>query len=149
LGAAAANRVESYSAVEVVDGFEPLEVVAGPVPMQVSEFQGRAAWEDPEELEGVPVLLEGLVVNDDSISDGFRLTRFIVSCCAADGIPVQVILRDVGQQLADDQWVRAEVTWLPPEVPYREQEGEWTVEAEVVSLEVVPDPPRDAYESPY
>ncbi len=149
LGAAAANRVDSYSSVEIDTGYEPLAPSSTPIPMQVSEFQGRAIWEEAQSMDGVPVLLEGLVVNDETVPDGFKLTRFLVSCCAADGIPVQVVLRDVGQQFEDDMWVRAEVVWRPPEVPYQDQEGEWEVEADVVRIEVEPNPPNDAYESPY
>ena len=116
--------------------------------MRVYEFIDRAIWDDSGSLDGVPVRLEGLVVNDPSVPDGFILTRFLVSCCAADGIPLQVTLHGT-PTLADDTWVIADVIWRPPDTPYREQEGEWVVEADAIEITVVEDAPNDPYESPY
>ena len=81
-------------------------------------------------------------------ADGFKLTRFMVSCCAADGIPLQVTLHGTGAPLDDDEWVVVDVIWRPPDVPYQEVEGDWAVEADVISL-IVEDTPKDPYESPY
>ncbi len=148
LGAAAAGRVDAYTPEATTDAFEPLDTSAGPVEMRVFDFLDRALWDENRSLEGVPVRLEGLVVNDDAVDDGFKLTRFMVSCCAADGIPLQVTLHDTGAPLADDEWVVVDVVWRPPEVPYQDAEGDWAVEADVVSL-TVSDAPKDPYESPY
>ena len=93
--------------------------------------------------------LEGLVVNDPEAAGGFLLTRFMVSCCAADGIPLQVLLHDTGQPLEDDTWVIAEVVWRQPDIPYQETPSPWRVEADAVSITVVPDARNDPYESPY
>ena len=47
--------------------------------------------------------------------------------------------------LKDDAWVIAGVEWIPPAVPYRDQEGSWTVEADTYVQ--VGDTPKDLYES--
>ena len=78
------------------------------------------------------------------------LTRFLVSCCAADGVPIQVAVRGVEQSLPDDTWVVTEVVWREPDIPYIEIEDDvWFVEADLQSITVDPTPPTDAYESPY
>lgn len=150
LGAAAADRVDAYVPTEEVsDGFEPLDASSGPVPLSVFEFLDRAAWDEQKSLAGTPVRLEGLVVNDDDVVDGFKLTRFMVSCCAADGIPLQVTLHDVDRPFADDTWVIADVVWREPEIPYQDGEGEWSIEADAISITALPQAPDDPYESPY
>ncbi|MGF1599171.1 MAG: TIGR03943 family protein [Acidimicrobiales bacterium] len=149
LGAAAAGRVDAYTPTERSTGFAPLDPLAGPVQLRVFDFLERALWDESRSLEGVPVRLEGLVVNDPEISDGFKLTRFMVSCCAADGIPLQVVVHDPGPGLPDDTWVIAEVVWRPPATPYQDTSTHWIVEADAVSVTVVPDAPTDPYESPY
>lgn len=151
LGAAAADRVDAYTPTEATTSdYEPIDASQGPVEMRVIDFLDRAVWDANKSLDGVPIRLEGLVVNDDEITDGFKLTRFMVSCCAADGIPLQVTLRGTGAPLPDDEWVVADVIWRAPEVPYLEQGGgRISVEADVQSLTVIPNAPNDPYESPY
>ncbi len=149
LGAAAADRVEAYTPTETSRQYEPLDDTQGPVEMRVFDFVDRALWDDERSLEDTTVRLEGLVVNDPGVPDGFKLTRFLVSCCAADGIPLQVSVHGTGPALADDTWVVVDLVWQPPDAPYTELEGDWAVEADAVSVTVVPDAPKDAYESPY
>lgn len=150
LGAAAADRVDAFIPNDLGDAFPPLPESDGPLEMKVFDFLDRAFWDENGSLEGRVIRLEGLVVNDPDIPDGFRLTRFSVSCCAADGLPLQVALRDTGVPLEDDQWVIADVVWIPPAVPFMEIDGEWLVEAELINLQVAPDgAPNDPYESPY
>ena len=149
LGAAAASRVEAFTPNEQPDRvFPPLDASAGPPQLRVFDFLDRAVWDPEASLEGVPVRLEGLVVNDERTPDGFMLTRFMVSCCAADGIPLQVAVRGADRSYEDDTWVRAEVIWRSPDVPYSETEGPDVVEADVVSITVT-DEPGNPYESPY
>ncbi len=149
LGAAAADRVDAYVPTESTDRFEPLAEVDGPLPMRVIEFLDRAAWDPGRSLEGRTIQLEGLVVNDESVPDGFKLTRFMVSCCAADGIPLQVTLHNVSGQFEDDTWVIVDLVWIPPDVPYQEQAGTWIIEANAVNVTPVVGVPKDPYESPY
>ncbi len=147
LSAAAADRVEAFSPTASNETFAPIDADAGPVEMRVFEFLDRAIWDDAQSLEDVPVRLEGLVVNDGSVPDGFLLTRFMVSCCAADGIPLQVALHGTPAFEADS-WVIADVVWRPPDIPYQEVEGEWVVEADAIEVTAVEDAPNDPYESP-
>lgn len=149
LGAAAADRVDAYTPTETTEQFDPLDTSNGPPEMRVFDFLERAAWDEERSLEDEVVRLEGLVVNDPDIPDGFKLTRFMVSCCAADGIPLQVTLHDTGASLEDETWVIADVIWRPPTIPYQEQGPDSVVEADAVSITIVPDAPNDPYESPY
>ena len=65
-------------------------------------------------------------------------------------MPVQVAIRGVDQTFADDTWVDTNVVVRVPDVPYRDiQDDVWNVEADLVSIQVDPTPPTDAYESPY
>ncbi len=148
LGAAAADRVEAFTPPESNTEYTAIDAGSGPVEMRVFEFLDRAIWDDEQSLEGMTVRLEGLVVNDPSVPDGFRLTRFMVSCCAADGIPLQVTVHGT-PALENDTWVIADVVWRPPDRPYLELEGEWVVEADAIDVTVVENAPNDPYESPY
>lgn len=150
LGAAATERVEPFTPVETESNFEPLDTSVQPLELRVFDFVDRAVWDTEESLSDVTVRLEGLVVNDPNISDGFRLTRFLVSCCAADGVPIQVVVHGLENSYPDDTWVEADVVWREPDIDLRQAlPRERIVEADVVSISVVPDPPTDAYESPY
>ncbi len=150
LGAAAADRVDAYTPTEAENPFEPIDASDGPVEMRVLDFLDRAMWDEERSLEEVTVRLEGLVVNDEDHTAGFTLTRFLVSCCAADGIPLQVDLHDVGGTFEDDTWVIADVRWIPPDIPYTDMPSdERRIAAKVVSLTEVPDARKDPYESPY
>ena len=148
LGAAAADRVDAYTPTESEITYAAVDSADGPVEMRVYEFLDRAIWDDSGSLEDVPIRLEGLVVNDPSVPDGFKLTRFLVSCCAADGIPLQVAVHGT-PALEDDTWVVADVVWRPPDTPYRDRDDEWVVEADAIEVTVVEDAPNDPYESPY
>ena len=149
LGASAADRVEAYSPTETSSGFDVLDDSDGPVELRVFDFLNRAVWDTDESLDGVTVRLEGLVVNDDALTDGFKLTRFLVSCCAADGIPLQVSLHGVDGAFENDAWVSIDLVWRSPDVPYQDTPTPWIVEADVVSISVIDDPPDSPYESPF
>ncbi|MFK7919552.1 MAG: TIGR03943 family protein [Ilumatobacter sp.] len=151
LGAAAAQRAEPLTPTERNEPqIEPVDDSNGPAEMRVYEFLSRALWDDTGTLTGKQIVLEGIVVNDDEISDGFRLTRFAVSCCAADGLPLQVALRDLDQSFEDDTWVRATVVWRPPpEGGYQAEGAPEVVEADVIGIELIEDPPDDPYETPF
>ena len=143
----AATRVEAFTPTQTTEQFDPIPDTGAPVEMRVLEFLDRATWDPDRSLEGRTIRLEGLVVNDTDVPDGFLLTRFMVSCCAADGIPLQVAVRNTGPSLADDTWVVADVEWLPSA---EFGDNEVRVEASAVSIRPVLDGvPKDPYESPY
>ena len=148
LGAAASNRVSPVTPSRSNTEFTPLDASAGPVEMRVYDFLARAILDPNRSLEDVPVRLRGLVVNDPSVPDGFLLTRFVVSCCAADGSPAQVAVHGVPDELADDTWVEVDLVWRPPAQPYSDTPGPDVVEADA-SLVLVSEAPEDPYESPY
>jgi uncharacterized repeat protein (TIGR03943 family) len=146
LGAEAARQRAPLAALPPT-GVYPLLPPTDPLPLRVVDFQDRARNDLERSLDGRRVELEGLVVNDDTVEDGFLLTRFVVSCCAADGIPVQVEVRGAPEALPDDTWVRVVGTWRPGGEPER-PDGR-PVRLDVESVVVEGEPPLSAYESPY
>lgn len=151
LGAAAAARAAGYVPADPGSGFQPMPHQDGPVPLTLYEFLNRAVADDQRSLDGVEVELTGIVVHDPALPAGadFALTRFLVSCCAADAIPLQVAVRGADEAYPDDTWVRVRAVWRPSATPYAELVRPWWVEADAVSVEIVADPPASPYESPY
>ncbi len=147
LGASAANRVDPYEPPASQKSWEVGE--EDPLPMRVIDFVDHALHDPDQQLVGRDVELEGMVVNDPAVTDGFMLVRFVVSCCAADGVPLKVILHGTQSDLADDTWVRAVVSQRP--VPPREpsEVGPRIVEADLVAVQVMPNAPDSPYESPF
>jgi hypothetical protein len=69
-------------------GFQPLAApVRGAVPMSMAEFVTRAVRDPDQSLAGVRVRLVGFVAPGDGA--GYRLTRFVIFCCAADAEALQ------------------------------------------------------------
>jgi uncharacterized repeat protein (TIGR03943 family) len=101
-------------------GFPPLAApVRGAVPMTMAEFVTRALRDRGGSLEGVRVRLVGFVA-PGAPGDGprtYRLTRFVIFCCAADAEALQVTLRGDGVQRQRDQWLEVEGRWLPGPLP--------------------------------
>lgn len=145
LGAAAVDRTDAYAGTGR-SGFAPLPD-GDPVPLTFLEFVDRAVFDGENGLADRRVRLTGFVVNDERTPDGYVLTRFAVACCAADALPVQVAVV-TADPLPDDTWVRATVVWRAPAAPY-DLDGDWIVEADLVEVEVLPEPPVAPYESPY
>jgi len=145
LGAAAASRVDAFVPTETEERYPALDDSQGPIEMGVFDFVDRALWDSEESLRDVTVRLEGLVVNDPAVPSGFKLTRFLLSCCAADGIPIQVNLQDVGREIADDTWVQVDLEWTEPAQPYGD--GNWEVDARALTVVELPEAPTDSYES--
>lgn len=153
LGAAAADRVDSFEPPPPDDVDEesawqwPEEE---PFELRVFEFVNAALWDDSGSLQGREVVLEGLVVNDPGVPDGFVLVRFMVSCCAADGLPLKVALRESPQAFENDQWVRATVTLLPTVDPAAADiDPDLAVQARIIAIEPLAEAPDSPYESPY
>ena len=63
-----------------------------------------------EALKGQRVIIEGMIYQDPVIPPGgFLLFRFGIFCCAADAIPIWVIIQgDQPLSLPNDSWVRVE-----------------------------------------
>lgn len=93
--------------------FQPLDApVRGAVPMSMAEFVTRAVRDPGQSLAGVRVRLVGFVAPSDAVG-GYRLTRFVIFCCAADAEALQAVVRGDRTPRARDQWLEVEGTWLP------------------------------------
>ena len=106
LGADTVNRSDRNAAQEAKasSGFAPLPS-DDVIPLTISEFVTRTAWDDSGSLDDRTVKLTGFVVRKDA--DVF-IARLTISCCAADASPVKAKM--VGQDFAalpTDQWVEA------------------------------------------
>jgi uncharacterized repeat protein (TIGR03943 family) len=95
--------------------YPPLNApVRGAVPMSTAEFVTRAVRDPDQSLAGVRVRLVGFVAPaEHADGDGYRLTRFVVFCCAADAEALQVLVRSDPTPRARDQWLEVEGTWQP------------------------------------
>ncbi|WP_433269842.1 TIGR03943 family putative permease subunit [Actinosynnema sp. CS-041913] len=141
LGADTVNRSDRNAAQEsrAGNGFAPLpgdEVI----PLTITEFVTRTAWDDSGSLNDRTVKLTGFVVRKEQ---NVYLARLTISCCAADAAPVKTLM--VGQDfsgLPTDQWVEATGRVVP---------GSATKETAYVPTftvgEITPIiPPEDTYE---
>jgi uncharacterized repeat protein (TIGR03943 family) len=93
--------------------FPPLSApVRGAVPMSMAEFVTRAVRDPGRSLSGVRVRLTGFVAPAEGGS-GYRLTRFVIFCCAADAEALQAVVHGDATPRARDQWLEVEGTWQP------------------------------------
>lgn len=93
------------------DTYPPLAPpVRGAVPMTMAEFITRGLRDRNRSLEGVRVRLVGFVAPQRG-GDGYRLTRFVIFCCAADAEALQVVVRGDPTPRAGDQWLEVEGHW--------------------------------------
>jgi uncharacterized repeat protein (TIGR03943 family) len=106
LGAYAADR----SAVKVASKGDYHSLDGGTVvPMSISEFQGRAQWDDT--LVGATVQLTGFV----STSGGhWFVTRLQISCCAADAVAYRIRIDGSVPTPPVNSWVQVTGTWEKP-----------------------------------
>jgi uncharacterized repeat protein (TIGR03943 family) len=113
-----AHAVSSRSAVPGRAGGDAYPQLAPPVrgavPKTMAEFITRALRDRDRSLEGVRVRLVGFVAPE---RDGYRLTRFVIFCCAADAEALQVVVRGDATRRAGDQWLEVEGRWRPRPVP--------------------------------
>ena len=61
-------------------------------------------------VQGLDVELVGFVTHPgDAMAGDFGLTRFYISCCAADAVPYTVVIRPAaGETFPDDTWLKVE-----------------------------------------
>ena len=141
LGALAASRKATSTGLDAgapsIEGVEPIE---NPTFIDIHHADQSARYGDVIGVtEGTEVRLVGFVTHDpDLMVEGthFTLTRFYVSCCAADAIPYSVAVRGgEGAGYPDEEW-------LEVSGPLEERVGRLVVAAE--SVRRVPEP-----EDPY
>jgi uncharacterized repeat protein (TIGR03943 family) len=116
LGAFAANRAAATRPAPTRADFGPLPAAAipgAPVDLPLSQFVGRAVYDEGRSLRGALVRLAGFVAPERR-GNGFILARFVLTCCAADARPVRVAIRgDTAPWPAADSWVEVTGTWRP------------------------------------
>ena len=87
--------------------------VDGAIPMTLREFNLRTFFDDSRALDGKVVRLTGFATPHGT--DEVYLTRFVLSCCAADGRPIKVALKGLDRPFPPaDQWLEVEGEWQPP-----------------------------------
>jgi uncharacterized repeat protein (TIGR03943 family) len=123
LGAFAAGRQSSKPPAAPAANFGPLPepTADGAIPLRISEYVGRALYDEQKSLEGKTVRLTGFVTASDDPGAAFQLTRFLLACCAADGQAVNVKVRSTEPAPAVDTWLEVDGTWVP--TPDREADG--------------------------
>jgi uncharacterized repeat protein (TIGR03943 family) len=141
LGAFAASRAPTTLPI-LTRNFGPLPPpTAGAVDLPLTEFVGRAVYGRGQSLRDIPVRLIGFATTDTR-GDGFLLTRFVISCCAADARPVRVAIRGGQPPLpAPDTWVEVTGTWNPET---RSGEDTRPPTLNLTSLRTIP-PPANQY----
>jgi uncharacterized repeat protein (TIGR03943 family) len=116
--------------------FDPLPAGGPPAAMSLLEFGQRAFEQGGASFNGTSVRLTGFVAARES--EGFRLARYQIACCAADAIPM--VIRVVGVQGGippRDQWVTVTGRSEPPE-------GDLPVLAAITVIPIPP--PAEPYE---
>jgi len=148
LGSFAAARQESRRPApppeEEAGGYPPLPPpVDGAHEMTLANFVFYARDDTERQLEGATVRTTGFVTPAAPGEDGFRLTRFVLACCAADASPISISVAGAMPPYPPvDTWLVIEGQWQPspsghePDAPV----------VYVTSVREIP-PPRDPYET--
>ena len=115
LGAYAASRRSSFIGAGFVTSVEDLATGELTLIDLAGATRSRSGMRALAQRAGTEVNLVGFVVRDRGMPvDEFMLTRFIVSCCAADALSVQI--RVVGAppgQFKEDDWVKVSGSMYP------------------------------------
>lgn len=111
LGADFAARAQTASvpAEDATEGGLPPLPASDPASLLLDEVMMRASFDEGATLAGRRLEVTGFVSHDSS---GWYVTRFAMSCCAADAYVMRVAV--TGEDApADDQWVRVVGTHVP------------------------------------
>lgn len=116
LGSDSVQRAADTAPVNDGSALFPALAPAAVLPLQLSEFSERAAWDSGDSLDGRRIRLTGFVVHEGART---YVARIAIGCCAADAYPVKVELRDADTADADltrhpdDSWIHAVVELVP------------------------------------
>lgn len=108
LGALAASRKSSGGLVSAVANIVPATADGGPISFIDIHYATESApyAELAGVVDGAEVELVGFVTGSLETRTDFDLTRFYVSCCAADAVPYSVEIDPGGSGgYEDDQWL--------------------------------------------
>ena len=84
--------------------FAPMPAMRdGAYELAIRDVVERATFE-PESLKGATVRIVGFVSNNGAPAGALLLTRFVLTCCAADAYAVQLAIAGSGG-FADDTWI--------------------------------------------
>lgn len=137
--------VDPFRPKQSSEVYEPVADSSDPVSMTHLEFLERAIWDPERSLQGVPVRLEGLVLNSPAVPDGFKLTKFELYCCTADAIPRQMLMRNT-PTFKNNTWVVVDALWLPPPAA-AEPGSQRYAQAKILDVEITE--AKYPYESPH
>lgn len=137
LGAFAAAR---QSDTAPADRFRPGPLPAaesGAVPLPVKDFVQRALYDEDRSLDGATVRLVGFV--SAAGTGSYEISRFSLSCCAADALPARVQVLGDAEQRDTDVWVEITGVWSGAPA----QDGAPGIEAQVVRTVTAPSLPYE------
>lgn len=138
LGAYSAERAAGPPPPVATD-FDALPA-GDPVALSMREYTGRALSDSADTLDGRTVTLLGFVTTGPG--DAFYVTRLAIACCAADALPIKVLVHADAPPPAEGSWV--EVTGTNGDIAEDPTGG-----YEVASIEASQVQPTAAPESPY
>lgn len=125
LGAFSAARETTNAIPDLSQAQAPPLPAGDPVPVRVSDYIGRAVWDDGLTLIDRTVEMTGFVTPDPD--GGWWLSRMSMACCAADAFASRIKTVDA-PDLPADTWVTITGTWIP---------GGGTQSADAIPLVVV------------
>lgn len=139
LGSFAADRSATASVAAATDETWPAlgEPTDGAVDVTIGEVLSRALHGPPEQLEGHTLRLVGFATPSEDVPGGYLLSRFTLSCCAADALALQIAVRGEVPTPPADTWMEVEAVWRGGSA---EQGGTSLPLLEVVSQRPVPQP---------
>jgi len=109
LGAYAAAR-DTTNAVQPRVAAAPPLPPGDPVTVTVSDYVGRAVWDEGRSLDGRNVQMTGFVTPNPE--GGWWLSRLALACCAADALASKIQVLDA-PDLPANTWVTVTGTWVP------------------------------------
>ncbi|MFU8875494.1 TIGR03943 family putative permease subunit [Micromonospora sp. SL4-19] len=110
LGADTAARAGSALTDNREVAYSPLPP-GDPAELTLLDYGYRAVYDHGRTLQGRRIQLTGFLAPGP---DGHpMLARIVLSCCAADGIPIKIGLRGQVPQAPANTWIRATGRWIP------------------------------------
>jgi uncharacterized repeat protein (TIGR03943 family) len=114
------------------------------VPLTLAEYMARD-YEAPYTLAGVRIRLVGFVTPQRPGRDGYLLTRFAISCCAADATALKVTILGDPVPRASDTWLEVEGRWQRTgDDPDQPSSGTPLLLAEAIRVIEQPSPPYES-----
>jgi uncharacterized repeat protein (TIGR03943 family) len=110
------------------------------IPLSMTEFVTRTAWDESGTLDGRRVKLTGFLLRAEG--DTF-VARLAISCCAADARPLKVRVTGDVPSLPDEQWVEVTGQVVPKSA---NEKNSWVPSFTVESFTPVAEP-VEPYES--